>query len=100
MAEMPELFAYYQEYQDDGFVLLAVNVQEDLSTVQDFMRANGFDFPVVFDSTGMVYQRYGAGGLPSSFLVGPDGTLVKVWEPGRINRKMLDKDVTPRLRGG
>ncbi|MBI5959259.1 MAG: TlpA family protein disulfide reductase [Chloroflexi bacterium] len=97
MAEMPELYAYYQQHQDDNFVLLGVNVQEDLGTVRGFMQTQGFNFPVAFDSTGMVYQRYGGAGLPSSFLIGPDGTLVKVWEPGKITRKMLDKDVTPRL---
>ncbi len=45
------------------------------------------------------YQQYGGAGLPSSFLIGPQGTLVTMWRPGAITREMLDRDVTPLLRG-
>jgi len=98
MAEMPELNAYHTQYQDRGFTLLAVNVQEDAATVRAFLAASGFRFPVALDLNGAVYQRYGGAGLPSSFLIGPDGGLVKAWRPGAITRAMLDRDVTPLLR--
>jgi len=99
-AEMPDLYAYHRQYQDQGFTLLGVNVAEDKATVQAFLAANGFDFPVALDLTGAVYQRYGGDGLPSSFLIGPDGSLVKAWRPGAITRAMLDRDVTPLLFQG
>lgn len=99
-AEMPDLYAYHRQYQGQGFTLLGVNVAEDRATVQAFLAANGFDFPVALDLTGAVYQRYGGDGLPSSFLIGPDGSLVKAWRPGAITRAMLDRDVTPLLFGG
>ena len=99
LEEMPALNAYYQDHRNDGFTLLAVNVDEDPATVQSFLQANGFDFPVALDMVGAVYERYGGAGLPSSFLIGPDGSLVKVWRPGAITRSMLDEDVTPLLKG-
>lgn len=99
-AEMPDLYAYHRQYRDQGFTLLGVNVGEDSATVQAFLAANGFDFPVALDLTGAVYNRYGGDGLPSSFLIGPDGTLVKAWRPGAISRAMLDRDVTPLLFQG
>ena len=98
-AEMPDLYAYHQQYQDSGFTLLGVNVAEDEVTVSQFLRANGFDFPVALDTTGAVYNRYGGDGLPSSFLIGPDGKLVKTWPAGMISRATLDRDVTPLLKG-
>ncbi|MCL4238793.1 MAG: TlpA family protein disulfide reductase [Anaerolineae bacterium] len=99
MAEMPDLYAYYRQHQDTGFTLLAVNVAEDEATVRAFLAANGFDFPVALDTTSAIYQQYGGAGLPSSFLIGPQGTLATMWRPGAITREMLDRDVTPLLRG-
>ena len=99
MAEMPDLDAYYRQYQDAGFTLLAVNVAEDEATVREFLATNSFNFPVALDTTAAVYNRYGGGGLPSSFLIGPEGHLVTMWRPGAITREMLDRDVTPLLRG-
>jgi len=99
MREMPDLYAYHLAHQDDNFTLLAVNVSEDAATVADFLRTNNFDFPVALDISGAVYQQFGGDGLPSSFLIGPDGSLVKSWRPGAITRAMLDQDVTPLLNG-
>ncbi len=99
MAEMPDLYAYHRQYRDAGFTLLGVNVAEDEATVRAFLAANGFDFPVALDTTGAIYQQYGGAGLPSSFLIGPQGTLVTMWRPGAITREMLDRDVTPLLNG-
>jgi thiol-disulfide isomerase/thioredoxin len=99
-AELPDLYAYYLAHQNDGFVLLGVDVEEDAATVAKYMQANRLGFPVALDITGMVYERYGGGGLPSSFLIGPDGSLVKAWQPGAISRAILERDVTPRLTKG
>jgi cytochrome c biogenesis protein CcmG/thiol:disulfide interchange protein DsbE len=98
-AEMPELQAYFRAYRSQGFILLAVNVNEDAATVSAFLEENGFDFPVALDITGAVHSRYGGDALPLSFLIGPDGELVKAWRPGAITRSMLEHDVTPLLRG-
>ncbi len=99
MREMPDLYAYYQAHQSDNFTLLGVNVGEDATTVQSFLQANHFDFPVGLDASGAVMARYGTDSLPSSFLIGPDGSLVKIWEPGALSRAQLESDVTPLLRG-
>jgi len=99
-AELPDLYAYFLAHQNDGFVLLGVDVEEDAATVTQFLQANRFDFPVALDTTGMVYERYGGAGLPSSFLIGPDGSLLKAWPPGAISRAILERDVTPHLTKG
>jgi thiol-disulfide isomerase/thioredoxin len=98
-AEMPDLYAYHQEHQDANFTVLAVNVMEDAAPVEDFIARNGFSFPVALDSAGTVFEQYAGSSLPSSFLIGPDGALVKAWPPGMIDRATLDRDVTPLLEG-
>ncbi len=98
-AEMPELQAYYTDYRSQGFILLAIDVQEDPTTVSTFIASRGFDFPVALDMTGAVHAQFGINALPLSVLVGPNGELVKMWRAGAITRSMLEKDVTPLLGG-
>ncbi len=96
-AEMPELHAYYRSYQDKGFTLLAINVNDDPDEARAFIEANGFTFPVGLDTNGRVFNSYGGSALPTSFLIDPQGGLVKAWRPGAITRAMLEAEVTPRL---
>ncbi len=96
-AEMPELHAYYNTYQNQGFTLLAINVNDDPNSARAFIEANGFTFPVGLDSNGRVFGSYGGSALPTSFLIDPKGDLVKAWRPGAITRAMLEEEVTPRL---
>lgn len=98
-AEMPDLDDYHRSNQDRGFSVVAVNVGEDPETVASFIRANGFDFPVALDAASVVFAQYRRSSLPSSFLIGPDGALVKAWPPGALTRAMLERDVTPLLVG-
>lgn len=97
--EMPDLQAYYSAHRDRGFTLLAVNEAEDLATVRRFVEGFGFTFPVALDTTGTVMTQYGTESLPTSFLIGPDGRLVKSWVPGRLSRATLERDITPLLKG-
>ncbi|MEL7675277.1 MAG: TlpA disulfide reductase family protein [Chloroflexota bacterium] len=97
--EMPDLQAYYNAYRDQGFTLLAINEAEDPATVRRFVGGFGFTFPVALDTTGAVMDQYGTESLPTSFLIGPDGRLVKSWIPGRLNRATLERDITPLLKG-
>jgi peroxiredoxin len=95
--EMPDLQAFYRKYQNRNFVLLAIDVEEEAATVADFIQTNNFDFPVALDADGMVSIQYGAEALPSSFLIGPDGTLIKRWQPGALTPEVMDRDITPLL---
>lgn len=104
-AEMPDLHAYYQTYKDQGFTVLAVSTNDDPANALQFVQDNRLTFPVVLDMSASVYdlykwhaiQQYGGDGLPTSYLIGPDGALIKVWKPGAITRADLDRDVTPLL---
>ena len=98
-AELPDLVAYYHAHEQEGFTLLGVNEQEAASAASTFLTMQGLNtYPVVLDSNGMVMQRYGVSGLPSSFLISPDGQILHSWT-GMINRTMLEETITPLLNG-
>jgi peroxiredoxin len=98
--EMPDLQAYYEENRDRGFVVLSIDVEEDATLVSAFVAERHLTFPVALDAAGAVYAQYeGGDALPRSYLINPQGKLIKTWRPGRITREMLDADVTPLLGG-
>jgi len=95
-AEMPALNRFYEAHQDQGFVVLAVNSQEDAATVQRFVEANGFSFPVLLDSQAEVVGLYQVRGLPTSLIIDRDG-VIRYIHTGAITEKQLEKIVKPLL---
>ncbi len=95
-AELPDLVAYAEDYAGQGFQFIGVNEQESAAQVSAFLTQAGLDFPIVLDGDGSQMAPFGVTGLPSSFLIGPDGTIVQRWT-GMISRATLEQVVTPLL---
>jgi cytochrome c biogenesis protein CcmG/thiol:disulfide interchange protein DsbE len=95
-AEMPALNAFYEAHQQDGFVVLAVNSQEEAATVKAFIEANGFTFPVLLDTHAEVMNQYHVRGLPTTFIIDRDGLIQHV-QSGQITVEQLQKVVGPLL---
>ncbi len=98
LREMPDLQEYYLAHRGEGFELIAVNYAEDALAVEEFVSGHQFAFPIALDLTGAVFDRqYLGNSLPTSFLIGPDGTLVKSWPPGALTQEIMERDITPLL---
>jgi peroxiredoxin len=97
-AELPDLVAFYEDHADEGFMLIGVNERESAATVQGFLASQNLDFPVALDVNGTLMNPYAVSGLPSSFLIDPEGRIVQSW-PGMINRATLEGTITPLLGG-
>ena len=77
-AEMPDfLEVYEQRLPQDDFVILAVDklVTDSKGAVDDFVQEFGLTFPIAFDASDEVNQRYGVRGLPSTFFIDRNGVL-------------------------
>ena len=75
--EMPSLQKLYQTFRDRPFRVLAVNQWEDADLVFSYLgELNGLpDFPILFDTESRVSEAYGVSGLPTSFLIDPQGRI-------------------------
>src|SRR5512134_4026692 len=53
-AEMQSIEKVYQEYKEEGFTVLAVNMtnQDTLSAIQPFVKEQGLTFPILLDENG------------------------------------------------
>ena len=58
-----------------GLVVWAVNNQESPADVDRFLTQNNFSFTVPMDQTGAVMSAYGVSGIPTTIIVGRDGTV-------------------------
>lgn len=74
--EMPSMQALYDDLNEDGFEIVAVNLQESQRTVSKFIDQNGYTFPVLLDSNGKVGGTYGARSIPTSYLIDTKGNAV------------------------
>ncbi|MBA7647250.1 Thiol-disulfide oxidoreductase ResA [subsurface metagenome] len=75
-AEMPSMELLYKELKDEGFEILAVNLQEDKKQVQKFVDDFGLTFPVVLDKTGRIGTAYGARSIPITYLIDKSGIII------------------------
>lgn len=76
-SEMVALEPVYQEYRDQGLVILAINVRQQRDTAKKFIDKLNISYDVLLDSEGEVARAYGVLGLPTTFFVDGDGVLRK-----------------------
>lgn len=90
-AEMQTLETVYNEYKDQGFTILAVNMtyQDDPAAVMPFVEEQGLTYPVLLDETGAVAGAYQLKSLPSSFFIDRDGTIHEVVIGGPMSEALL-----------
>lgn len=96
--EIPRLERTYQQYRDQGFVLLGVNTtyQDDRAKVVTFARDQGISYPVLFDMDGKVGRAYASSLMPSSFLIDRDGKIALV-RVGEVDEAQLQEQVAALL---
>jgi len=73
--EMPQLDRLYQKYKSSGFVLLGVNVDEDVLKATDVAAKLGVSFPVLLDTDKAVSKLYNLSTMPSTVLIDRDGKV-------------------------
>lgn len=75
-AEMPSLNALYNEFrEDERFVFLFINEDDDLAKAQQYLKENGFNVPLV-TRTGNVPAELYSGTLPTTLVLNKEGAVV------------------------
>lgn len=90
-AEMPAMQKLYEEYKDDGFVVLAINMtyQDNAPAIDPFVRENKLAFPILIEPTGEVAEKYELRSLPSSFFINREGLIQEVVIGGPMSEALL-----------
>jgi peroxiredoxin len=64
-----------QSYADQGFEILAVNLDKDRELADKFLKEMEVNFIVAFDEDGKSASDYKLRGMPSSYLIDRDGKV-------------------------
>ena len=76
--EMPAMQELYDQLKDHGFAIAAVSVDEgNIEDVKAFVRELGLSFDILHDKSGRIEQIYRTTGVPESFLIDAEGTIVR-----------------------
>jgi peroxiredoxin len=97
-AEMPTLQAYYDDHDQDGFQIVAIEAGEPASEVAQFVNDYQLTFPVLLDPAQKSLVAFANFSLPNSYIVDRQGIVRLAWNGG-IDRTNLEKFVTPILEG-
>ncbi len=77
--EMPTIQVEYERYQDDGLVILAVDVGDSRSDVLSYADQIELTFNLLLDSDSDVNELYRVQGFPTKFFVRRDGVIEMVY---------------------
>ena len=74
-AEMPSMQRAWQRVKAEGIQILAVNVGEDADSIFQFTANYPVEFPLLMDADAVVVGAWPVKGLPTTFVVDPQGRL-------------------------
>jgi len=76
--EMPIIDKYYRKLNQEGFLVLAVNVKQSREVALAFTAQLDVSFPVPLDPDGKMARRYGVYAIPTNFLIDREGTIREI----------------------
>jgi len=91
--ELPSMNRAWHQLEQEGIVMLAINMGEDEDTIFIFSADYPTDFPILMDEAGEVIAQWPVKGLPTTYVVAPDGTFAyraigsREWD----DKTLLDK---------
>lgn len=76
-AEMPGMETLWKKYKEQGFVVVAVSVDEgSRGRIETFSRLLDLSFPILLDPESNVSDLYKVSNMPTSFLIDRDGKII------------------------
>jgi thiol-disulfide isomerase/thioredoxin len=100
-ASLPHLNKVSQDkaLADKGLKVYSINCKEKPDTAKDFLTKNNYSFNVALDSDGKTEESYAVTGIPTTVVVGKDGTVqhVVIGYGGEETAKEIDDAVAAAL---
>ena len=75
LISLPMYNEMYHKYKDRGLEIIAINVDSPAEEGLYFLEDTPLDFLIPADPEGMTSELFSVIGMPTSFLIAPDGTV-------------------------
>jgi peroxiredoxin len=103
VAELPRVQAAYAKYHDTGFEVVGVSLDETKAAVQDFVRTRKLPWRQIHNAScgGDLVEAFGVGAIPATFLLDPQGTIIRLELRGpaldQVLAQLLKEPAAPRI---
>lgn len=94
--EMPELQQLYNQYQDAGLHVVAINMGETQTAIDRWVAEFDLTFDVVLDENQALPALYHLRGQPSTYVIAPDGVITHIFY-GPTTAEALERALAPYL---
>ena len=101
LSSLPLYNDMYHKYKDQGLEIVAINVDNPIEDGLDFLLDTPLDFLIPADPDGEAAELFEVIGMPTSYLIEPDGTVKLVhmgFRTGDI--EMIEEAIQDSLGGG
>ncbi len=94
LQELPELIWFHQEYAHRNAMVVGINFEEiDKDLLAEFIEDKGINYPIVRAGTEPILPFEPLKGLPTTFLIDPQGHLVQR-HIGPVTKSLLSKMIS------
>jgi peroxiredoxin len=99
--EMPFIQEIYldPDWQAAGVEIIAVNLGESSSEVEEFLSDNGLTFPVLLDSSTEVANRYNIRAIPTTLFIDKDGIIKRIDTGAFASAQEIDERLLELVSG-
>ncbi|MFM1895250.1 MAG: hypothetical protein RLZZ385_324 [Pseudomonadota bacterium] len=100
LRSLPLYNELYHKYREQGLEIIGVNIDNPVEDGLDFLEETPLDFPTPSDPDGRIPELYGLIGMPTSYLITPDG-MVKLVHVGYRNGdiEIIEEEIRKALAG-
>lgn len=95
--EMQYLKKIYSEYKEKNFIIISIDLYEDLEKVREFVNENGIEWIVTIDKDGQTIKEYNIQAIPTLVLINSKGIVADVYI-GVTNENILKEKIEELVR--
>lgn len=100
LKSLPLYNAMYHKYKDQGLEIVAINVDNPIEDGLDFLIDTPLDFLIPADPSGETAELFEVIGMPTSYLIAPDGTVKLVHMGFRDgDMELIEEEIVKLLAG-
>lgn len=97
LRSMPLINELYAKYREQGFEVIAINVDDPIEDGREFLLDTPLDYLIAADTKGEMLGAYAVRGMPTSFLIDRDGVVRMVHVGFRDNDIVIIEDAVRSL---
>ncbi len=98
LRSMPLINELYAKYRERGFEVIAINVDDPVDDGREFLLDTPLDYLIAADTKSSVLEQYGVIGMPTSYLIDPQGVVRLVHMGFKENDiEIIEKELTQVL---